>query len=163
MKELRSAFESRGLLLSAAVSASKRVIDVGKYPIPYIVCLLCYNLVQPCGFLPFFFLMALIDWCIFFSVWRPNSVKELGLDRVDGIRLPRPVGQENRTCCTDVCQRRRHRHDSQYGKKQLVKAYKENMIEDAVMQAIHPVRGLPKFWRTKNIPAYLLLKYYRHS
>lgn len=61
----------------------------------------------------------------FFSVWRPNSVKELGLDRVDGIRLPRPVGQENRTCCTDVCQRRRHRHDSQYGKKQLVKAYKE--------------------------------------
>lgn len=31
VKELRSAFSSRGLLLSAAVSGSKRVIDYGKF------------------------------------------------------------------------------------------------------------------------------------
>lgn len=31
VKELRSAFDTRGLLLSAAVSGSKRVIDYGKH------------------------------------------------------------------------------------------------------------------------------------
>lgn len=30
MKELRTAFNRRGLLLSAAVSASKRIVDAGK-------------------------------------------------------------------------------------------------------------------------------------